>query len=66
MHYLHVIKYQTMFSLLLHSSLRVLRLPPIVQKHAKLGVSLIGHSKWLVGVSVDGWLCLYVGPAMNW
>uniref|UniRef100_A0A3Q3WUW2 PDZ domain-containing protein n=1 Tax=Mola mola TaxID=94237 RepID=A0A3Q3WUW2_MOLML len=49
--------------------LRVLQLPPTVQKHANLGVSrLIGHSKLPVGmnVSVDGCLSLYVSPAMNW
>ena len=42
--------------------------PPTVQKHAKLGFRLIGHSKLPLGVhlSVDGCLSLYVNPAMNW
>ena len=38
-----------------------------LQKHAKLWVRLIGHSKLPVGmnVSVDSCLSLYVSPVMN-
>ena len=35
------------------------------QKHAKLGISFVSHSKFPVGVSVDGCLSVYVTPAMN-